>query len=752
MKSKKINNLFNIKSRKNKIKNNSTIRENFTNNNNNNNNLKNNQEKNQEKKNRIIIVGNAPNNLDNEFGKLIDSYDIIIRFNEFIIKDYEKYVGTKTTIWVINDLVAIDLLNKYESWLKKNKHIKIIIVIPYRTNEPEKYYKQRYDLINDFYNKSNINNKLDFINKDFVKKIQEKYEFNNTWPSTGLITILYFIEYYKDINITGFNFFKKHNESDSIHYYNSNDSCNHNGEKEKYIINELLLRKIIKKILNLIESKNIFIEKYKEPIDESKNIDDYDINLAIVSCVKNPINFKFWIDYHINKCNVKKIFLRVQDSPELVGLLENYRNIIEPTYVNNNSKFNSDYHYLQTIQGNYINSIIEKIKNDKNNILTHIAGNIDDDELLFFPNGLIPFYEELINNNSHANYKVNNIEACYNNKTNNIFKSPYFCCNTYNFTSYANGKSIGNLKEPIQANGPHNFKGGSSMTLNNSNAILLHYESNCIKKWYNKYKSYSLNNVLNDSLDTRIPFKFYQESINAFKNNIKNKEEIWERYKLAKYRDPNILIKININSLPSIQNKIYLNLDPLIYIIDDYVPHDVCEHIIQNYKSRLFVARVVGNRDSKDSVESLNTRNNKSAWIDYNEDEKVKELYNNISKLINYPIENSEKLQLVNYNVGEKYNHHYDGFNENDIIINDGQRMVTCFMYLNSLQENQGGYTEFNKLNIKVAPKKGRLLVFYNTEKNSNKLHELSTHGGNEVLTGEKWACNIWFRDKKYKI
>ena len=66
------------------------------------------------------------------------------------------------------------------------------------------------------------------------------------------------------------------------------------------------------------------------------------------------------------------------------------------------------------------------------------------------------------------------------------------------------------------------------------------------------------------------------------------------------------------------------------------------------------------------------------------------------------------------------------------------------------LQENQGGHTEFNKLNIKVGPKKGRLLVFYNTEKDSNKLHDLSMHSGNEVLSGEKWACNIWFRDNKY--
>ena len=642
MKSRKINILF--KSHKNKIKKNYTQKEK-----NNNKTLKN---KKKYKEDKIIIIGNAPNNLYNEFGKLINSFNKIIRFNEFVIKDYEKNVGTKTSIWVINDWVAIDLLQKYENWLENNIHVKIIIVIPFTKNNPEKFYEERFDLINNFYNRSNIKNKLIFINKDFIKKIQTEYEFDKTTPSTGLITILYFIEFYKNINITGFNFFEKVNGTNNIHYYNCNNISSHDGFKEKSIVNDLIRKKYIKKILNSIECKNIIIEKYNNLIYGTKDINDYNINIAIVSCVKNPINFKFWIDYHINKCNVKKIFLRVQDSPELVNLLENYRNIIEPTYVNNHSKFNSDYKKLQTIQCDYINSVLEKIKNDENNVLTHIAGNIDDDELLFLPNGLIPFYEELINNNSHANYNIENIEACYNNKSNNIFKSSYFCCNNYNFTSYVNGKSIGNLSQPIQAYGPHNFKGGSSIVLNSSNAILLHYESNCLKKWYNKYKSYSLNNVLNDSLNTEIPFEFYKESINAFKNNIKNKQEIWERYKLAKYRDPNTLMKININNLPSIQNKIYLNYDPLIYIIDDYISHDVCDHIIENYKNRLEMAKVDYSKDSKDSYLKTNVRNNRSAWIYYSEDEKIKELYNNISKLINYPIENSEKLQLVNYNVG----------------------------------------------------------------------------------------------------
>ena len=670
-----------------------------------------------------------------------------MRFNHFIIENNQSKIGSKINYWVLNENNFSNILEHNYETIVNNKII-LLIAINY---DNASYYNDllqhiRNESLKIIKDKSESNNKkpiIKIIPKKYNLYIQNNFDFNDYYPSTEFLALIYFLNEFKNITLHGYDF----------------KIANANNMREKEIIYNLYGKKKFKFLVEPENSKNIIIEKYKEPIDESKNIDDYNINLAIVSCIKNPTNFKFWIDYHINKCNVKKIFLRVQDSPELVGLLENYRNIIEPTYVNNDSKFNSDYQDLQTIQGNYINSVIEKIKNDKNNVLTHIAGNIDDDELLFLPNGLIPFYRELINNNSHGNYKVKNIEACYNNKTNNIFKSPYFCCNSYNFTSYVNGKSIGNLSQPIQAHGPHNFRDGSNTSndkfnygfLNTSNAILLHYESNCLKKWYYKYKSYSLNNVLNDSVDTNIPFKFYQESINAFKNNIKNKEEIWERYKLAKYRDPNTLMKININSLPSIQNKIYLNLDPLIYIIDDYVPYDVCDYIIENYKNRLEIAKVdSSDKNSKDINKDLNIRNNKVAWIDYSEHEKLRDLYNNISKLINYPIENSEKIQLVNYNVGEKYNHHYDGYSEDCIRINDGQRMVTCFMYLNDLQENQGGHTEFNKLNIKVAPKKGRLLVFYNTEKDSNKLHDLSMHGGNEVVKGEKWACNIWFRDKKY--
>lgn len=46
-----------------------------------------------------IIVGNGTSILDAERGEVIDSYDVVARFNQCGLKGFEKYTGTKTTIW-----------------------------------------------------------------------------------------------------------------------------------------------------------------------------------------------------------------------------------------------------------------------------------------------------------------------------------------------------------------------------------------------------------------------------------------------------------------------------------------------------------------------------------------------------------------------------------------------------------------------------------------------------------------------------
>ena len=46
----------------------------------------------------IILVGNGPSILENEFGSKIDQFDKVVRFNNFEVEGYEKYVGSKCSV------------------------------------------------------------------------------------------------------------------------------------------------------------------------------------------------------------------------------------------------------------------------------------------------------------------------------------------------------------------------------------------------------------------------------------------------------------------------------------------------------------------------------------------------------------------------------------------------------------------------------------------------------------------------------
>lgn len=51
---------------------------------------------------KFIIVGNGASLLGRSLGSLIDTYEEVVRFNEFKTEGFEKDVGTKTTVWFYN--------------------------------------------------------------------------------------------------------------------------------------------------------------------------------------------------------------------------------------------------------------------------------------------------------------------------------------------------------------------------------------------------------------------------------------------------------------------------------------------------------------------------------------------------------------------------------------------------------------------------------------------------------------------------
>lgn len=121
-----------------------------------------------------------------------------------------------------------------------------------------------------------------------------------------------------------------------------------------------------------------------------------------------------------------------------------------------------------------------------------------------------------------------------------------------------------------------------------------------------------------------------------------------------------------------------------------------------------------------------------------------------IARLLNWPVENGEGLQVLHYLPGAEYKPHYDYFDPKEagtvnITKRGGQRVATLVMYLN--EPVRGGGTTFPDVGLEIAPKRGHA-VYFGYEQPSPTTKTL--HGGAPVLEGEKWVATKWLREREF--
>lgn len=195
-----------------------------------------------------------------------------------------------------------------------------------------------------------------------------------------------------------------------------------------------------------------------------------------------------------------------------------------------------------------------------------------------------------------------------------------------------------------------------------------------------------------------------------------------------------------------------LNEDPLIFSIDNFITKEECQHIINLSKLNLQDALVSDDNKGK----KYSGRTGSVYWMSIESDHIVKNIAIKISDLVKLPLEHCETFQVVHYKINERYNSHYDAYlNDNSpksirCMKYGGQRLVTTLLYLNNVEK--GGSTCFPTLKIESQPKQGKLLVFNNCLKDSIELDTRTLHGGSPVELGEKYAVNLWFRERNTKI
>ena len=183
--------------------------------------------------------------------------------------------------------------------------------------------------------------------------------------------------------------------------------------------------------------------------------------------------------------------------------------------------------------------------------------------------------------------------------------------------------------------------------------------------------------------------------------------------------------------------------DPKIFIIDNFLSYEECDHFIKLTENKLTRAKVTGNNN----LIVTKGRTNRNCWVEHNFDDITSNVASRISKLVKLPIERAESFQLIHYDQGQHYGFHLDGFpidnsdKSHNYLNKGGQRMLTALVYLNTVEK--GGGTKFSSQDLTVDAKKGRIVIFENVYKNSNEPHQKSYHSGMPVIKGEKYAFNL---------
>ncbi len=187
---------------------------------------------------------------------------------------------------------------------------------------------------------------------------------------------------------------------------------------------------------------------------------------------------------------------------------------------------------------------------------------------------------------------------------------------------------------------------------------------------------------------------------------------------------------------------------PRVVVLGGLLSDAECDALIEAARPRMSRSLTVSTKTGGDEVND--DRTSQGMFFQRGENELVKTIEARIARLIRWPVEFGEGLQILQYVPGTEYKPHYDYFDPAEpgtptILKRGGQRVGTVVMYLN--EPEKGGGTIFPDVFFEVAPKRGNA-VFFSYERPHSSTKTL--HGGAPVVAGEKWIATKWLREAEF--
>ncbi|RMX15202.1 2-oxoglutarate-dependent dioxygenase [Vandammella animalimorsus] len=187
---------------------------------------------------------------------------------------------------------------------------------------------------------------------------------------------------------------------------------------------------------------------------------------------------------------------------------------------------------------------------------------------------------------------------------------------------------------------------------------------------------------------------------------------------------------------------------PRVVVLDGVLDAQECQQLIELAQPRMKRSMTVDNHSGGDELNA--DRTSEGMFFERGEHPVVAALEARIARLLDWPLENGEGLQVLRYGPGAEYKPHYDYFELGQpstatLLRRGGQRVGTFLVYLNTPPE--GGGTTFPNAGLEVTAQQG-MAVFFSYDKPHPST--LSLHGGAPVISGEKWVATKWLREREF--
>ena len=183
---------------------------------------------------------------------------------------------------------------------------------------------------------------------------------------------------------------------------------------------------------------------------------------------------------------------------------------------------------------------------------------------------------------------------------------------------------------------------------------------------------------------------------------------------------------------------------PRIVLLGNVLSPQECAQIIADARPAMARSRTVATHSDHEEINP--DRTSDGMFFQRGETPTVALLEARLAKLLQWPLENGEGLQVLNYRPGAEYKPHHDYFDPKEpssaaILRRGGQRLGTLVIYLNDTPA--GGCTYFPETQLRIHPRQGNAVFFSYAQPQP---HTLTLHGGDPVEQGEKWIATKWLR------